>query len=442
LGQQREGRRMSASNIRAGKAFVELSIKDKLTQGLRSASAKLQAFGTSVRTIGTAMAGIGAGGLAGILGAAKVFADAGSEIHDMSQRTGLAADNLSELKFAAEQTGASFEDVEKAIRFMQKQGIDASKFDEIAAAIASIEDPTKRAALAMKVWGRNGTALLGMAGDLPGLRGQARSLGASISSEQAKQADELGDAFSALKAAIKGITMQIGAAVAPALTKIIEVFTMAAAAVGRFIKAHPGLVMALAVAAGAFVVIGTIVASVGIALAVVGAALAAIGPIIAAATAAFAFLASPIGITIALFAALAATTTALIVVLRTAISKILHAMMVGAKAVLNSPLIPQPIKDFANGLAAVISAMRGLVPKFPKIGIPDIGKGDLLGEVKSAGGTSAGTASGRAAGLLGIGPGGGLLQETKKGNKLLEEVRDAVKGAKKAIEDLEGQKFE
>jgi hypothetical protein len=410
---------VSASNIRAGKAFVELSIRDKLTQGLRSASAKLQAFGTGVRTIGTAMAGMGASTLAPLLGAAKIFADTGSAIHDMSLRTGVSADKLSELKFAAEQTGATFDDVERAIRFMQKQGLSADKFDEIAQAIAAIEDPTKRAAMAMKVWGKNGTALLPMLKELPELRGQARELGVSMSPEQARLADDLGDSFGRLKAALTGITMQIGAALAPVLIRIIDVFTIAAMAVVNFIRANPGLVTALAMAAAAFVVIGS--------------GMVALGAVIAV-------LATPVGVVAALFATLAAVTAALVVTFRTVISGMLKAAAIGAKGVLAMPLIPKPIKDFLTGFISVMGAAANLIPKFPKMNIPDF-TGNGLGELKG-GGTSAGTASGRAAGLLGVGPGGGLLQETKKGNKLLEEVRDAVKGAKKAIEDLEGQKFE
>ena len=48
----------SAKGIRAGRAFVELFADDsKLVRGLRRASAKLQAFGASVRDIGLKMAG-------------------------------------------------------------------------------------------------------------------------------------------------------------------------------------------------------------------------------------------------------------------------------------------------------------------------------------------------------------------------------------------------
>jgi hypothetical protein len=43
----------NAKGIRAGKAFVELGVSDKLTAGLRRAQKRLQAFGAGLRSIGT-----------------------------------------------------------------------------------------------------------------------------------------------------------------------------------------------------------------------------------------------------------------------------------------------------------------------------------------------------------------------------------------------------
>lgn len=226
---------MSAGNIRAGQAFVELSIRDKLHQGLRAAHGKLQAFAAGVRMIGTAMAGLGSiGVVAGIVGMVKSFSNVGSELHDMSLRTGVATDNLSELKFAAEQTGTTLEAVEKALRFMAKQGIDVKQFDKVLKAVSEIADESERAAAAQKIFGRGGTALLAMAKELPELRAQARMLGVSMSPERAALADDLGDAGGRLKAALSGLTMQLGAAMAPALIGVLNAATVAAAGLGHF----------------------------------------------------------------------------------------------------------------------------------------------------------------------------------------------------------------
>ena len=66
---------VSTGAIKAGKAFVELAIHDKMTGALRKASAKLKAFGNSVSAIGTKLAGFGAAVGAPLVAAGKVFAD-------------------------------------------------------------------------------------------------------------------------------------------------------------------------------------------------------------------------------------------------------------------------------------------------------------------------------------------------------------------------------
>lgn len=228
---------MSSTAIRAGSAYVELTIRDKITQGLRSAQAKLSTFANTARMIGTGLgmaAGIGTGVAAAIVGVSKVFADAGSEIHDMSQRTGVATEALSEFKYAAEQSGASLKDVEKAIRFMQKQGISADKFEATLIAVSQIADESQRAATAMKLWGKTGTMLLPMAGEIAQLRAEARTLGVSMTPQRASKADDLGDSFGRLKAAVMGLTMQLGAAFSPVIIHLVDLLTIAAVGIGKF----------------------------------------------------------------------------------------------------------------------------------------------------------------------------------------------------------------
>ena len=62
----------------------------------------------AVRKAATGLAIAGAAAIIGFAtGAIKNFADLGDELDKMSQRTGLSVENLSALKFAAEQSGAS-----------------------------------------------------------------------------------------------------------------------------------------------------------------------------------------------------------------------------------------------------------------------------------------------------------------------------------------------
>jgi len=64
-----------AREIRAGKAYVELSTKDKLSQGLSRAQARLRAFGAVCQRMGRSLFTVGGAALAGLGAASKVFAD-------------------------------------------------------------------------------------------------------------------------------------------------------------------------------------------------------------------------------------------------------------------------------------------------------------------------------------------------------------------------------
>lgn len=122
-----------SQGIRAGAAYVELYTKDsRLVKGLQAAEKKLQAFGVGITSIGTKLAGLGAGVVTPLLGAAKVFADMGSDLADMSQRAGVSVEALSELGFAAEQSGADIETLEGGLRKMQKQVVEAASGSESA----------------------------------------------------------------------------------------------------------------------------------------------------------------------------------------------------------------------------------------------------------------------------------------------------------------------
>lgn len=50
----------AGAGIRAGKAYIELGVSDRMAAGLRGASAKLKAFGRSITAMGTGMATLGA----------------------------------------------------------------------------------------------------------------------------------------------------------------------------------------------------------------------------------------------------------------------------------------------------------------------------------------------------------------------------------------------
>lgn len=335
----------SSSNVKAGAAYIELYTKDnRLVKGLNAASAKLKAFGAGITSIGTKLAGIGAGIVTPFLGAAKVFADMGSDLVDMSQRTGVSVEALSELGFAAEQSGSDLETLEGSLKKMQKflvtaaegsrQANDAlgqlglsmadlgrlapeDQFSLIADRLSQIQNPALRTAMAMQIFGKSGTKLLplmwGGAKGIEELRQQARELGLTMSTEDAQAAEAFGDKLDALWKALKRTAFTVGATLAPLLTQVADAIMRAAKTTSDWIARNKGLVVtifkvgaALLAGGAALVALGASISGLGVAfgglatlITSAGAAIGTLGTILAS-------LLSPIGLVIGGLGALAA----------------------------------------------------------------------------------------------------------------------------------------
>ena len=67
-------------DIRAGRAFIELSIRSKVVRGLRNAQRRLRAFGQGMSSVGRMMVGVGAAITAPFVLATRHFMKAGDEL--------------------------------------------------------------------------------------------------------------------------------------------------------------------------------------------------------------------------------------------------------------------------------------------------------------------------------------------------------------------------
>lgn len=233
-------------------------------------------MGAGFTKMGMAMT-VAGGAIVGALGLmVKKFVTAGDEVHKMALRTGFATETLSELKYAAEISGTNISSLEKGVKKMSKTIIDASdglttyqraferigvsyealldlkpeeQFLTLADAIASVEDPTIRAAAAQDIFGRAGTQLLplfsaGVEG-MEALRQKARDLGIVFDQEAAEKAARLADAQTTLKASMQGLTMAIAEHIVPILSKFAEGLAGIISKYSAWAKAHPGLAGAL-----------------------------------------------------------------------------------------------------------------------------------------------------------------------------------------------------
>ena len=256
----------SSSDIEAGKAYVTLYVKDsQLIKGLAGINKHIEKIQKAVLKLADLMLLLGAS-INGALGAAVGrFENVGSELNDMSARTAVAAGTLAQFAYAAEQTGASMEDLEAGLRNMQKSAVAGDKafgkiglsaqqlnklsveekFIAVAEGLSKVKSPSQRAALAMEILGKSGVKLLPMlsegADGLRRMREEAVRLGAPTT-EETKLADDLGDAMGRMRAIAKNAAFAIGSALAGSMIEVLEVTQGAAEGTLKWVRANHELI--------------------------------------------------------------------------------------------------------------------------------------------------------------------------------------------------------
>lgn len=171
---------------------------------------------------------------------AKLAKDAiafGSALNDVAGRTGVSLRWLQEMSFAAQQTGASMEELANAIfevRRAQAQALGGSKgdagafatlgisvedlkklnaeqiFDRISDSVHKTGGGVKEVNAAMQVLGRGGRSLItGMVDGFDELRQTARDYGLVLEDEVIEAMDQLGDNFDILTLAIRVSTAEL-----------------------------------------------------------------------------------------------------------------------------------------------------------------------------------------------------------------------------------------
>ena len=245
-----------------------------LNKSLQKAQTRVDKFrsraGLALKAVRTAALGLAVAGGASLVAfgvkAVQSFVGTGDELDKMSKRLGISVETLSELKFAAEQSGASLDDIEKAVKklsssvFDANNGVKASadafqalglnaamlqdlspeeQFLAVTKALAQVENASTRAALAQDVFGRAGTTLLPLVAEgaegLEELRQRARDLGITFTTGAAAKAADFTDALNELKVSIGGLGNVVAEKIVPALTNLLNWFTDNREAVGEFL---------------------------------------------------------------------------------------------------------------------------------------------------------------------------------------------------------------
>jgi len=301
----------SAKGIRAGRAFVEVfADTSPLVRGLRQAQASIRNFGSAVQHIGLQATAVGASITVPLLSAAQQFSNFVDSIAKMARRTGLSAESVSALSFAAQQSGADVASLEVALRMMQRQIGDAAagmkeasdsfarvgisvrdlaglkpedQLKLIAERMSAIADPALRASAAMRIFGRSGTSVLplleGGAAGIEELTRQAGDFGLTISGESAAAAEKLNDTLSLLSATIRRTVAIIGESLAPIVERWALSFARATVQVREWISSNGRLIVSALKVGAAATALGASLVGVAVAIKVVAFALT--GPIVA-----------------------------------------------------------------------------------------------------------------------------------------------------------------
>lgn len=235
------------AEIKKGGTDAFLSVGN--SAGLSAQNMAQMATVASTVAIGiTAVAGAAIAAGTAIFALAKNFSDAGSAIHDTAQQMGVSAEMASVLKFAAEQSGKSFESLsapiakfsilvgaaargsEEAAAKLKRFGLDPqSAINDLDGALAKVfktihdaPEGIARTTLAADAFGAKvGASLIPvietMNGDLVKFSDEARKAGVVMSQADADAADKFGDTLGTLQTQLKFTSYVFAAQFAPVI---------------------------------------------------------------------------------------------------------------------------------------------------------------------------------------------------------------------------------
>lgn len=221
---------------------------DKLANNVKSVGDKIQGVGKALTPVSVAAAGA----ITGIAALGVKTASTGAELDDLSQRLGISAEKVQELKYVAAQAGVDWEVYNKGIikaraalldlssgisnnatKAVQSLGISLESFssqeemiDGVMTALAGVKDKTLQAAYANEIFGDKIANEM-----LPYLNAGAEEIqkfksefeGMSyLTNEQVKSFATLDDTIYLLKQSLSNVVLQIGASLSPLIQSLTE----------------------------------------------------------------------------------------------------------------------------------------------------------------------------------------------------------------------------
>lgn len=237
----------------AEKTTILIAAVDQATETVRRVQTSVERLHNSFSRMGTFLAGgIGVGAFAALL---KSTINAADEISKLSQKTGIAVEQLSALKYAAGLSGIDTQGLGKAVkglsanmveahdstskaaRVFKAMGVDISggvnpTLHKLADVFSKLEDGELKATLAVQLFGKEGMNMIPFlnqgADGIKKLTLEAERLGLVFDEKTAKAAEQFNDNLGAIKASSEALAITLVNKTADSLVRISAAMKAAA----------------------------------------------------------------------------------------------------------------------------------------------------------------------------------------------------------------------
>lgn len=301
---------MAANTLKL--AFI-LSATDKMSriidEAVKKSTNKLSAFerttgkiGRSMTKAGTVMLGASAAVGGSILDVGKSTADYAGDMFDMARSTGMGVESFQKIAYAAKMSGIEAEKVTTSFIKFDKMIVDAAGgnktymqtfkdlgiqikdsagnlrqpneiFEDVAEIFHNTKDGAAKTALAVELFGKSGAELIPMLNDgksgLQAFYAEAERMGLVLSAEAIGKGDAFSDQLEQIGQQVKGVKLQLGTALIPALSAAAEKIAAVIDKITRWVQENPELAAT----------IGNIAMTVGKWIAILGTAAIAISSV-------------------------------------------------------------------------------------------------------------------------------------------------------------------
>lgn len=280
-----------------------------IDEAVKKSTDKLSAFerttgkiGRSMTKAGTVMLGASAAVGGSILAVGKSTADYAGDMYDMARGAGIGVEAFQKLAYAGRMSGVETEKLSASLVKFDRMVAEATGgnktymqtfedlgikikdsagnlrqpneiFEDVADIFHNTEDGIGKTALAVELFGKSGADLIPMLNDgkagLKAFYAEAERLGLALSNEMIAKGDAFSDQLENIGEQVKGVKLQLGAALIPALSAATEKISKVIDKITKWVQENPELAAT----------IGNIAMTTGKWIAILGTAAIAIGSV-------------------------------------------------------------------------------------------------------------------------------------------------------------------